>query len=101
MLDATWGEVPHFIILIKILINENYINYTYNYISMVQIDLEVESIVSLKQSGSMNEEKYVETIKLFKNEQLIDYMVKFSDQLPVELEEEDNMEGEEEDGLEY
>jgi len=68
---------------------------------MVQIDLEVESIVSLKQSGSMNEEKYVETIKLFKNEQLIDYMVKFSDQLPVELEEEDNMEGEEEDGLEY
>ena len=64
---------------------------------MVQIDLEVESIVSLKQSGSMNEEKFIETIKLFKNEQLIDYIVKFSEQLPVELEDELDSE-EDEDG---
>jgi len=66
---------------------------------MVQIDLEVESIVSLKQSGSMNEEKFIETIKLFKNEQLVDYIVKFAEQLPVELEEDTENE-EEEDGTE-
>ena len=81
----------------KILINENYINHTYNYVSMVQIDLEVESIISLKQSGSMNEEKFIETIKMFKSEQLIDYIVKFSEQLPVELEDELDSE-EDEDG---
>jgi hypothetical protein len=65
---------------------------------MVQIDVTIGELINLKQSGSMNIEKYINSLKLFKEEKIIEYMIKFVEQLPIEEEqEEDNLDDDEEE----
>ena len=66
---------PFFIILIKILIIENYINYTYNYISMAEENLSIKDVVTLFENDLRTEEQLKGYLDVKTKEELIKHIL--------------------------
>ena len=59
---------------------------------MVQIDATLKEIISLKQSDSINSDKFAEYLKLFSKEDFIEYLIQ--EELMDNMEDEDGTESE-------